>query len=66
LKLWIGVLVINISKPIGERAFTLWALLMWIVNDFLAYGLLSRQQVHGYKGCPLYGPETCAKHAALL
>jgi len=54
------------SKPVQERKFTLRALLMWTVNDFPAYGLLSGQQVHGYKGCPLCGPETCAEHASLL
>ena len=41
-------------------------MLIWTVNDFPAYGLLSGQQVHGYKGCPLCGPETCAEHAPLL
>jgi predicted nucleic acid-binding Zn-ribbon protein len=40
--------------------------LIWTVNDFPAYGLLSGQQVSGYKGCPLCGPETCAEHAQLL
>ena len=65
-ELWKGVPAIDMSKPIGERAFTLGALLLWTVNDFLAYGLLSGQQVHGYKGCPLCGPDTCAEYAALL
>jgi len=65
-KLWTGVPATNMSKPVGERAFNLRAILMWTVNDFPAYGLLSGQQVHGYKGCPLCGPETCAEHATLL
>ena len=66
LKLWRGIPTIDISKPEGERVFTLRWMLIWIVNDFLAYGLLSGQQVHSYKGCPLCGPETCAEHARLL
>ena len=66
LELWNGVPAIDMSKPIGERAFTLRALLLWTVNDFPAYGLLLGQQVHGYKGCPLCGPDTCAEYAALL
>ena len=53
-------------KAKGERNFTLRAMLMWTLNDFLAYGLLSGQQVHGYEGCPLCGSETCAEHALLL
>jgi len=66
LKLWEGILVVDISKPVGERQFTLRGMLIWTVNDFPAYGLLSGQQVHGYKGCPLCGLETCAEHARLL
>ena len=66
LKLWEGVPAVNMSKPEGERQFNLRALLMWTVNDFPAYGLLSGQQVHGYKGCPLCGPKTCSKYALLL
>jgi hypothetical protein len=66
LKLWHGVPAINMSMPEGSRRFTLRGMLIWTVNDFPAYGLLSGQQVHGYKGCPLCGPETCAEHAQLL
>ena len=66
LKLWTGVPAVNMAKPIGQRRFTLRALLMWTVNDFPAYGLLSGHHVHGYKGCPLCGPETCAEHSTLL
>jgi len=66
LQLWRGVPAINMSKSEGERPFTLRAILMWTINDYPAYGLISGQQVHGYKGCPLCGPETCAEHASLL
>ena len=66
LKLWEGVPAVDMSKSVGERSFTLRTLLMWTVNDFPTYGLLSGQQVHGYKGCPLCGPKTCAEHASLL
>ena len=65
-KLWVGVPAINMAMPEGNRRFTLRAMLIWTVNDFPAYGLLSSQQVSGYKGCPLCGPETCAEHAQLL
>ena len=43
LKLWEGVPIVNMSKPEGERQFNLRALLMWMVNDFPAYGLLFGQ-----------------------
>ena len=66
LELWDGVPAVNMSKPEGERRFTLRGMLMWTVNDFPAYGLLVGQQVHGYKGCPVCGPETCSEYAMLL
>jgi hypothetical protein len=66
LKLWVGVPAINMAMPEGNRRFTLRGMLIWTINDFPAYGLLSGQQVSGYKGCPLCGPETCAEHAQLL
>jgi len=57
---------IDMLKRVGERAFILWALLMWTINNFPTYGFLSGQQVHGYKGCPLYSPETCTEHVSLF
>jgi hypothetical protein len=66
LKLWTGIPAINMSKPEGEKGFTLRAMLIWTVNDFPALGLIYGQQVSGYKGCPMCGPETCAEHATLL
>jgi hypothetical protein len=66
LKLWTGIRAMDMSKLEGERAFTLQGMLMWTVNDFPAYGLLFGQQVHGYKGCLLCKPGTCAQHAFLL
>jgi len=66
LKLWEGFPAVNMSKPERERKFTLRALLMWTVNDFPAYGLLSGQQVHRYEGCPLCGLETFSEYAMLL
>lgn len=66
LKLWEGVSAIDMSKPIGHRRFTLRAILLWLVHDFPAYGLLSGQQTKGYKGCPLCGEETCAEHSGVL
>ena len=64
LKLWEGVPAMNMSKPRGHRRFTLRALLLWLVHDFPAYGLLSGQQTKGYKGCPLCSSETCAEHSS--
>jgi hypothetical protein len=54
------------AKPIGEQAFTLKAILIWTINDFPAYGLVSRQQTKGYKGCPICGEQTCVEHSLAL
>ena len=43
LRLWTWTPAMNVSKPEGERAFTLRGMLIWTVNDFPAYGLLSGQ-----------------------
>ena len=43
MKLWNGVPAVNMSKPVNERRFTLQAILMWTINDFPTYGLLSGQ-----------------------
>ena len=66
LKLWHGVPAINMSRPIGDRAFTLKAILMWTVSDFPALGLLSGHTVKGYLACPVCGAETCAEHSRFL
>lgn len=41
MKLWSNVLAVNMSKPMNDKRFTLQAILMWTINDFPAYGLLS-------------------------
>ena len=41
LKLWVGGPAINMAMPEGNGRFTLRAMLIWTVNDFPAYGLLS-------------------------
>ncbi|XP_020266395.1 uncharacterized protein LOC109841877 [Asparagus officinalis] len=41
----------------GET-FTMRAALMWTINDFPAYGMLSGYSVHGYKTCPYCHADT--------
>ena len=66
LQLWYGVPCLNMSKPVGERAFTLKAILMWIVSDYPALGLLAGQSVKGYMAWQACGPGTCAEHSRQL
>ncbi|XP_042453932.1 uncharacterized protein LOC122038310 [Zingiber officinale] len=45
-----------------REVFTLKAVLLWTINDFLAYGNLSGCTTHGYYACPICGEDTYAKH----
>ena len=66
LKLWSGVRAIDSSSRTGRRVFTLRAILLWTVNDFRAYGLISGQQTKGYCGCSICVTKTCAVHSNAL
>ncbi|CAN6586007.1 unnamed protein product [Malus baccata var. baccata] len=40
-------------KIYGHTMFTLRAVVMWTVNDFLAYAMVSRWSTRGYMACPI-------------
>ena len=42
-----------------EESFILQAILMWTINDFLAYGKLSGCGIKRYYACPVYWEGTC-------
>jgi hypothetical protein len=44
------------DKTKGAIEVHMQGLLMWAIHDLLAYGLFSNQVTHGYKGCPMCGP----------
>jgi len=46
--------------------FLLRAIRLWTVNDLLAYGLISGQQIKGYRGCPVCVTKTCAVDSNIL
>ncbi|WVZ15584.1 hypothetical protein V8G54_013150 [Vigna mungo] len=48
-KVWSGVLTYNISR---RQNFIMRAMLMWTINDFPAYGMLSGWSTHGKLACP--------------
>ena len=66
LKLWEGVAAVNMAKPVGQRNFRLRAALLFTVNDFPAYGLIAGQQVKGFVGCPICGPDTYSEYSSVL
>ncbi|WVZ20245.1 hypothetical protein V8G54_007567 [Vigna mungo] len=48
-KLWTGVITYDISR---RQNFMMRAMLMWTINDFPAYGMLSGWSTHGKLACP--------------
>ncbi|KAK2449830.1 hypothetical protein QL285_008985 [Trifolium repens] len=48
-RLWIGESMYDIAK---KENFTMRAALMWTINDFPAYGMLSGWSTHGKLACP--------------
>lgn len=66
LSLWHGIQTIDVSDQDGMRRFLLRAILLWTVNDFPTYGLISGQQTKGYKECPVCVTETCAVHSNVI
>ena len=43
-----------------REIFNLQAIILWTINDFLAYGNLVSCTTKGYFACPLCGEETCS------
>ncbi|XP_052734056.1 uncharacterized protein LOC128196612 [Vigna angularis] len=48
-KLWSGVITYDISR---RQNFIMRTMLMWTINDFPAYGMLSGWSTHGKLACP--------------
>jgi hypothetical protein len=67
LELWnVGVHALDFSKQEGNHSFTLQATVMWTINDFPCYGLLSSCVHQRYVACPICGPETMSHHSRAL
>lgn len=54
------------SIIIGEKNFTLWAILMWMIYDFSIYGLLLGQVIIEYKACLAFAKGICLKYNSIL
>ncbi|XP_074377419.1 uncharacterized protein LOC141718946 [Apium graveolens] len=52
----------NVYDAHTKSFFTLKAILMWTINDFLGYGNLSGCVNKGYRACPVCGDQTVAKY----
>jgi hypothetical protein len=61
-----NVQAMDFGKPKGRHSFTLCGMVMWTINDFLGYGLLSMCIHQGYIACPKCGPQTTSQHSSSL
>ena len=66
LQLWTGIRAVDTSVRGVPSIFLLRAILLWTINDFPAYGLISGQQTKGYQGCPHCVTDTYANHSHSL
>lgn len=64
--LWAGVLTWDASPDAGSHFFVLRAMLLMTINALLAYGLVSSQQMKGYRSCLLCVTKTNACHSSIL
>ncbi|CAM6113023.1 unnamed protein product [Calypogeia fissa] len=64
--LWKGVPEYDMSRPDGERSFTLRAILMWCLHDFIGYGFVAGCVVQGKHACPICGPNLDARYSKSL
>lgn len=64
--LWVGVPTIDIGTGPNPDRFILRAILLWTINDYPAYGLVSGCAVKSYKGCPVCGPAVDSRYSVEL
>ncbi len=48
----------DVANYNGTSHFTLKAILMWCIHDFLASGIMAGCVTKGYHACPICGPQT--------
>ena len=65
--LWsVGTPIRDASKPLNESFHQLRAVLMFTINDYPAYGIVSGLVTKGYKGCVCCGPNTICRRSKFL
>jgi hypothetical protein len=57
LQLWYGIPAYDITKEPTLQTFTLRAVLLWTIHDFLGYGTMGGFSHQGYAACPWCGPD---------
>jgi len=62
-KIWVGILAIDMLKPLGpSHHFTMRSMLIWTINDYLAYTSISGQVGKGYASCLVCGEGTFVEY----
>ena len=66
-QLWEGIdCVDGLQRNSDSCTFKLRGMLLWTVNDFPAYGLISGQVTKGHKACPLCGSKVVTRRSKAL
>jgi hypothetical protein len=60
--LWRGVATYDVARVKRQWHFTLRAILMWMIHDFLAYGLTTKCVHQRYKACLICGSDLTFRH----
>jgi hypothetical protein len=64
-ELWTGIDCLDGSQQ-NSQTFKLHGILLWTVNDFPAYGLISGQVTKGHRACPVCGPNVATRRSKAL
>ena len=66
-QLWEGIDCVDGSqRNSNSNTFKLQGMLLWMVNDFSAYGLISDQVTKGHKACPMCGLNVVTRRSNAL
>jgi len=66
LQLWEGIPAYDIAKEAGARDFTLRAMLLWTIHDFLGYGIVGGFSHQGFSAYPCCGCNLGAEYSVEL
>jgi len=66
LVLWDGVPTVDMSESPKLSNFTSRAILMWTIQYYPGYGLISGCATKGYQGCPICGPNADSRFSKRL
>ena len=64
LELWnVGMEIVDANAYHGSTSFKLQAILLSIIYDFPAYGIVSKLVMKGFLGCPICGPSNILRRS---